>query len=667
MATILRILGWTAEGLRCPDHEVNCCDANGQPFAVSLIQMPNGTGKTTTLSLLRAALSGAGEDGSWDATRVREYRKKGSTSATATFALRLSLNGRRLTVTMEFDFDAGRVEFRTTYGSGQESGFRPPLELRRFMSEDFVNFFVFDGELAENLLSKRHTDAEKAVESLFQVHLLNRMAAKVSDYWEDKTRDVTAKDDRGYTRRKNLLDKWRRRLEALEEQKGNLDQTIKNTSAQLQRQKERYDQEIAKEEKRGQEIKRAESVVSELEDRVHDNAKQVLDEMRGPHALSTVFATEMHELKTGLDRVKLPESAAREFFEELADESECVCGRPIDGSVRAVIRTRAQQYLGSDDVALLNAMKSAIADVVGDSRDRPAADLTQNTTALSDLVDQLNNAKNELDLLHQAAERSDPDVMQAKTEIDALRDQLLKSEKELERFTGRDEKLPQDRIRNTDPERVYSIPSVREAVDLLEDEFAEVTNTLTLRDRRDALRSILDIAYRKSRAALASEIRDEANANIGQLMPYNNIRIEEIDRCLVLRGQSGGSVGETLSVGYAFLSTLFNRADQHQLPFVVDSPANPIDFEIRSKIGELVPQLTGQFVAFMISSEREKFLASLKKASDHPICYMTLFRKGATPHEAKAKNCPTCVITNDGYMVVDERFFNDFQLDAEEP
>ena len=47
MATILRILGWTAEGLRCPDHEVNCCDADGNPFAVSLIQMPNGTGKTT--------------------------------------------------------------------------------------------------------------------------------------------------------------------------------------------------------------------------------------------------------------------------------------------------------------------------------------------------------------------------------------------------------------------------------------------------------------------------------------------------------------------------------------------------------------------------------------------------------------------------------------------
>lgn len=45
--------------------------------------------------------------------------------------------------------------------------------------------------------------------------------------------------------------------------------------------------------------------------------------------------------------------------------------------------------------------------------------------------------------------------------------------------------------------------------------------------------------------------------------------------------------------------------------FVVDSPANPIGFDLRTNIGELAPKLTGQFIAFMISSEREKFLTSL--------------------------------------------------------
>lgn len=666
MATILRILGWTAENLRCPDHAINCCDADGKPMPVSLIQMPNGTGKTTTLSLLRAALSGGGADGSWDAAFVRQYRKRSSLSKTGSFVLRLALNDKRLTISMDFDFDAGRLEYRTTYGSGQELGFRPPHELRRFMSHEFVNFFVFDGELADNLLNPKHTDAEVAVESLFQVHVLKRMAEKVSEYWDDQTRDVTAKDDRGFTRRKNLLDRWRARLQVLEQQKAELDNSVRSCEAKLLRQRNRYDQEIAKEEKRGREISSAEEILGGLEDRVRADSRKVLDAMRDPQAISAVFANEMFELKAGLDRVKLPESAAREFFEELAEESECVCGREIDEMVRVVIRTRAQHYLGSDDVALLNAMKSAIADAVGDSRDRPAAKLSKSISNLSSIVDEVTTAKNELDLLRQAAERSDPDVMKAKQEIQLLERELDDYKQQLEKYEGRDDQLHPDRIRNTDPERVFSIQSVRKAVGLLDDDFAEVTQTLALRAKRDALKAILESAYQKSRTALSAEIRDDANEKVAQLMPYNNIRVDKIDRCLILRDQAGGSVGETLSVGYAFLSTLFNRAEQHQLPFIVDSPANPIDFEIRSKIGELVPNLTGQFIAFMISSEREKFLSGIKKTNPEDIRYVTLFRKGATLHEAKAKVMKSCVETQDGCLLTDEQFFNDFQLDVEE-
>ena len=52
MTTTLRILGWKAKGLRCPDHEIELLGGRDRLFGVSLIQMPNGTGKTTTLELL---------------------------------------------------------------------------------------------------------------------------------------------------------------------------------------------------------------------------------------------------------------------------------------------------------------------------------------------------------------------------------------------------------------------------------------------------------------------------------------------------------------------------------------------------------------------------------------------------------------------------------------
>ena len=52
----IEVAGWCGEGLRCPDTAVELV-RDGRVPQVSLIQMPNGTGKTTTLELLKATLS----------------------------------------------------------------------------------------------------------------------------------------------------------------------------------------------------------------------------------------------------------------------------------------------------------------------------------------------------------------------------------------------------------------------------------------------------------------------------------------------------------------------------------------------------------------------------------------------------------------------------------
>ena len=225
MTTTLRILGWKAEGLRCPDHEIDLLEGRDRPFHVSLIQMPNGTGKTTTLELLRAALSGSLEDRG-ESADIRRFRKRDSDSDRGAFEVRLQLDDKPLTMTLEFDFALERVDYKTTWRSGQEPGFRPPRPLHRFMNEGFVNFYVFDGELADDLLDRDKTDAGKAVESLFQVHLLDQMSGEIEKYWERSTKAETAKGQSGLTRSQNLLHKWANRLACLEKGKQKLESSL---------------------------------------------------------------------------------------------------------------------------------------------------------------------------------------------------------------------------------------------------------------------------------------------------------------------------------------------------------------------------------------------------------------------------------------------------------
>jgi hypothetical protein len=148
-------------------------------------------------------------------------------------------------------------------------------------------------------------------------------------------------------------------------------------------------------------------------------------------------------------------------------------------------------------------------------------------------------------------------------------------------------------------------------------------------------------------------------------MPHNSIRIERVDRSLRLAGgKSGGSAGETLAVAYAFLSTLFYRTD-HQLPFVVDSPAGPLDHPKRSAVASLIPHLAGQFIAFVISTERDGFQDKLHQTAKGSIQYLTLFRTGDPDMESAAQAEAVAESTADGILVTGQSFFESFQIEQE--
>lgn len=656
MTSEARILGWKSIGLRCPDHEVSCCDDSQHPHKVTLIQMPNGTGKTTTLTLLRAALSGAAATGSWSPETVREFRKRSPESESGTFEVRLLLNQRPVTIKLIFDFNVGTVAYKTTRSHGQVNRFEPPADFTQFLNPSFVNFFVFDGELAHNLLDRRHTDAELVVESLFQISTLKSIKEEVGAYWNRRTEGLTATAERGRARRRNQLQRLRERYEALIQERDALEKSRSRLQDQVDEQYKEYEHEIQKQEAHSADLQNLQSQAEKLKNDAREQALKILEIMRDPHALSGVFADRLSELKTGLDRAKLPESAAREFFEELAEESACICGRPIDDEISSTIRSRASGYLASDDVGFLNAMKEDIQDALRADKDDRESQLKEQLEALIQLTGNLRETSQRAEHLRLQAESSDPRAKKARDEYESLSQKLDEVSRDLEKFADSDDSL--------DWEKTYGVEVIKARIEREEERLAEINNTLDLKRKRDVLQGILGDAYEKARSGINRKLCDEANERIYRLLPNNAIRIEKIDGCLALEGQEGGSAGETLSVAYAFLATLFNRSE-HSLPFIVDSPAGPIDNDVRPKIGELVPKLSSQFIAFIISSERPYFVGPLIGAAAEPVNFMTVFRKSDSRAANYQQGGYEYREEGDGVIVSGERFFDEFQVDLE--
>lgn len=653
MTTDFALLRWKAEGLRCPDHEIKIANTRDTPNRLTLLQMPNGTGKTTALTLLRATLSGEATE--WTAEDVRALRKKESDSSTGTFLVECTFDEKRLTVVLELDFEEGRASYSTTYGQGKKVGFHPPTALRRFLQKDFVRLFIFDGEQAERLLDHRHTNAHDAIDSLFQLKFFDGMQKRVAEYWEAHMDQVKAGDEKGLARRRNRVAFLTQRLAQCKDDYAIACANRDRFQEQLDKKRRKFKEQIKAHKQFSDDLRNAENILNAAKAQVQINANDVLSRFRDPYALLPSIGQRIMNLRVNLDRVKLPESTAREFFVELADEDECVCGRVLDQVCREHIRSQASRYLGSDDVSLLNAMKSDISDLVGDEPNIHSAHLTGQIHVLKDCIRTENEARTNKDMVESQAVQADPQLEQINEEIDALQASLDEATGHVEKFESTEDSLGD--------EQTCGIVVLERRLKDAERKLAEITETLDLRCKRDTLEAILGAAHELARASIGRETVQKANERIASLMPSNRIRIKDIGNCLVLEGQEGGSMGETLSVAYAFLATFFNSAS-NRFPFIVDSPAGAIDLAIRPRIAELVPKLTNQFVAFTISSERQGFCDRLAK-SEKKAVFLTLFRKGERALDKQARAIKGCVETSDALLVPGYEFFEQFQIDSE--
>jgi len=73
----ISILEWSYKNIRGVNNlTVNLEEYEKSPHDVTLIMMPNGYGKTTTQTLLRAIFDGSAHE--WDPEKVKEFRPPGS-------------------------------------------------------------------------------------------------------------------------------------------------------------------------------------------------------------------------------------------------------------------------------------------------------------------------------------------------------------------------------------------------------------------------------------------------------------------------------------------------------------------------------------------------------------------------------------------------------------
>ena len=466
-------------------------------------------------------------------------------------------------------------------------------------------------------------------------------------------------EDKGLTRRRNRLARLQNRLAQIKEEQKRLKTEILELKLQMENAQEEYNTALSKDRDTGDKLKEIKFKLDSAEEVVQHNVRRAIEEMRNPQKLLIDFGSALQNLKANLDKLKLPKSTSREFFEELAEAERCVCGRPMDDENRQAVRDRAMLYLAENEVGVLNDIKTDIGTYCNEN---PLAYYQALEEQVSDLT-KLIRTRDQIKTEHQSFE--DARLAQGDSELQEKKNRLEQVQKDYQVCESRLQEI--ERSPHTNPsDETDCLKELERLVTKAENDVAEATDTLRLKNKTEILKNILAEAHMQAREELRKFIIDETNSRIAKLLSRDPIFLEDIRDCLKLQGKDGASMGQTLSVSYAFLATLFNRSD-YRLPFIVDSPAGALDLNVRPEVARLIPSLCNQFVAFTISSERQSFVDVLHKAAKQQVQYLTIYRKTSRTNALKQSvGLDKVTETVDGVIVNGKNFFDNFDLDKEE-
>lgn len=587
----IKILGWRCVNIRkFKDFEV---DLSGDTDKSCLIMMRNGTGKTTTIGLIRAVLSGSAVG--WGEGKVREFAPMGTEIPRGEFHLKVRYDQKPYHYILHLDYDRGTAFYETSRmgpRGGLEAGRTLPIELRGIMDqENFVNRFIFDGEQAKMTLGKGNKEAEKAILYLYQVNKLDGLKNEVKSLVKRKQENSEKSLERSIKIYKKKMERgecnYCELVELAKRHKTNLESS-KNRLGELE---QRYNDIIAADEKLEREQKHLFAEKKEQRALLSSVIGEILDQSKKPYNVSSVLDKRLKWLSRNMQVLKLPKTTAQEFFKELAESETCVCGHHIGEDEKRAILENAQKYLGQEQLVTLNAIKHTLrgyetSDVIGEK-----------LAELGEIVDQLRKIRNDMERIATEAERSgNPEVSQIREEMGRLQQEIFHYEERLRRLETK------DYVTYPDLSEDSNIEKARRFWENAKENYLRETDTYIFTKKAEKMIQYIDAVRESSLKKLKKNILDTSNEKIAKIISNDFIQIEKIDGDLVLKNRKGLSEGQTLAVAYAYIGSLFEHSEI-EFPFVVDSPAASMDLEVRREVARVLPELFQQLIIFVTSGE----------------------------------------------------------------
>lgn len=592
----MSILGIEYKNIRkIADLKLSFVDATGNVINNNFIMMANGTGKTTTMTLLKGLLDGTAVE--WSASDVKSFAPTTGDSDAGEFSITVKFDERQYKYFLCLDYRAGvaTINTTTTVNGGYEEGRHLPDSLKDIFSPEFVSRFVFDGEQAKKTMDSSSNEAEETIKYLYRLDKLDNIIASNQRILTEIQEAEGAKGSKG------SLSNLKTRRDSV----CKIIETLKDKAKKLKADIEEYQTEQESKIARRNELdKNYEELNAEKQDIIKEqqhnkdavDAKisEIINLMKSPYLISPEFNERMYELASSMTKLKLPKTISRDFFVELSEADTCVCGREIKDKERQFILINVEKYLGSDQQSVLNAIKSSLN---SNSYDERLSEAFEHLKELREEGNRLqtrfnNNAEK---LLKAGGE----EAFKLNERILELGNAIAVAKSQLDTIESKDES-------NEELNENNNIHKAQIVFIDYEQKIAAATRTSIALNRKEVVEALLLDIRSKATTELKKEIVNKTNEKLKEVIKDDDIEIEDINKYIKLKNRDGASEGQTLGIAYCFLGTLFEDAEL-EFPFIIDSPTGKMDFDKRQAVADIIPDVFNQMIAFVQSAEVEHF------------------------------------------------------------
>jgi DNA sulfur modification protein DndD len=385
------------------------------------LQMPNGTGKTTTLDLLRSIFTGKLPEHTVNWRRIIGLEdKEAAINATSEFSVRLLVNDQSYRIKLRLDHEGGDHRFFTAGPHGEQQGWHPPSAFQRAFEgrRQLVELFIFNAETAREM--REQTDrkllrsAIREFGGFSEIHdLIGELnSSGVFEGGRLETVKAQVQDEIG-----RLTDgggdagrqqSWKNCLTTVDRVRRELHNGTSGRPGITKMQEELHTAGLRKieVETRLQEIEdeygRTLDNVEPLQDAIdilknnrRTGTEKLLESLLNPVC---TFDTSWHEMRDFHCRhqdANLPADVGRGWLLKLSEEECCICGTPFDDDMRGHIREHGEQHLDRQKMVSVSEMQSEFKEIEQSSRDsiaiaareviRIGDELGQKTTELETL------------------------------------------------------------------------------------------------------------------------------------------------------------------------------------------------------------------------------------------------------------------------------------------